>query len=193
MATKTERRMAPMPNRHDDVDDSYDDLLQRYELLRTNAEEVVRENKSLRNERTSYRSTAGVFLVLLAFVIAARFAIYEFVQDGGVTAGTIGTLSNVLFCGAAIMLLFAWAAAEWEEIGWLAVVKYAFVLVTLLFAVSEVSDGALLQGHFSAKATHPLFAGLVAVAALLMGASPLAVAAVKSIMAFLNDVLGGGR
>jgi hypothetical protein len=185
--------MAPVPNRHDDVEDSYDDLLSRYDLLRRNAEEVVQENKALRNKENSYRSTAGVFLVLLAFVIAARFAIYEFVQDGGASAGTIGTLSNVLFCGATIMLLFAWAAAEWEEIGWLAVVKYAFVFATLLFAASEVSDGAILQGHFGAKATHPLFAGLVAVVALLLAASPLAVAAVKSIMTFLNDVLGGGR
>lgn len=193
MALKTDRRITPMPNRRTDADGSYDDLLERYELLRTNAEEVVRENKALRDGKDSHRSTAGVFLVLLAFVIAARFAVYEFVQDGGVTAGTIGTLSNVLFCGAAVMLLFAWSAAEWEEIGWLAIVKYAFVFVTLLFALSEVSDGAILQGHFSAKATHPLFAGLVAIAALLLAASPLAVAAVKSIMTFLNDVLGGGR
>jgi len=192
MTTRTARRMAPAPINENDGDDRYAELLDRYNLLRTNAAEVVQEYKSLREDKAPFRSTAGVFLVLLAFVIAARLGIYEFVEDGGGAAGMIGILSDVLLCGGAIMLLFAWVCAEWNEIAWIAVVKFAFVFFALLLGASIVDDGALLHGHFSARATHPIMAGLVAIGALLLAASPLAVAAVRGIMDFLNDKMGGG-
>ena len=192
MVTRTERRAAPDLNQRSDVHDRYEDLVQRYEALRTNAEEVVRENKSLRKRGDpAARSTAGVFLILLAFLAAGRLALYMIVEDGGTTANTLGLILNVLFGGGSLLLLFAWVDAEWKEVSWLAVPKYVFVAVMLLVCASLLSDGALLRGEWSAQATHPILAGLIAIVALLLAASPLAVVAVRCILRLLNDAVTG--
>lgn len=193
MATRTERRYAPELNQQGDGQDRYEDLRQRYEFLRANAEEVVRENKALRQQAPAApQSLAGAFLILLAFVIVGRLAIFQFVQDGGATADTVGLISNVLFGAGTVVLLFVWARTEWGEIEWLAIPKFVLVFVALLFAGSVFSDGALLRGEFKAPATHPFLAGLIAIVALLLAASPLAVMCVRWILHSLQNLFGAG-
>jgi hypothetical protein len=194
MAVRNERRSTPEMNQRGDGQDPYEDLRQRYEFLRANAEEVVRENKELRKQAPGVpQSMAGAFLILLAFVIAGRLAVYQFVQDGGTTADTVGLISNLLFGGGSVLILFVWARTEWGEIEWLAIPKYVLVIVALLFAGNLFSDGALLRGEFSAPATHPFWAGLIAIAALLIAASPLAVLVVRWTLHFLHRIFGGGE
>jgi hypothetical protein len=193
MATRTERRYAPELNQQGDGQDRYEELRQRYEFLRANAEDVVRENKALRNQGGgAVRSTAGVFLILIAFITVGRLALYQFVQDGGNAADTVGLISNALFGAGSLLLLFVWIRAEWAEIAWLAIPKYVFVFVALLIAGNLFSDGALLRGDMKAPATHPILAGLIAITALLLAASPLAVLAVRWVLHFLQNLFGNG-
>jgi len=184
MAIKTERRVSAQPS---GAEDSYEDLRERYEFLRANAEEVVRENKALRNQGAPRaRSTAGVFLVLVAFVVVGRLALYSFVEDGGTGTQFIGNVTDVLFAAGSALLLYSWVRAEWAEIAWLAVPKFVFVFVMLLICTSVFSNGALLQGDWSAPPTHPILASLIAVVTLSLAASPLAIVAVSSILRLLN-------
>ena len=186
MSVRTERRAAP------DLQGEYEDLLHRYENLRTNAEEVVRENKMLRQQPSAdMRSTAGVFPIILAFMVLGRLSLHLFVGDSGSEGGPLGVLVNLLFAGGAVVLLIVWVRAEWVEISWLALPKFVLALVPLLVAASTVSDGALLHGDWRAPATHPILAGLIAVIALLAAASPLAVAVVSMVLRRLNDLVSG--
>ena len=191
MGLRTERRVNAEP---DGTDERYEELWERYESLRTDAEQVVRENKALRNQRQSnLRSTAGVFLILTAFVVAGRLAIYLFVENGGTGPEVIADLSDLLFGAGSALLLFAWVKAEWAETAWLAVPKYVFVFVMTLFCANVVNGGALLRGDWDAPPTHPVLAGLLAVAALTLAASPLAVVAVNSALRAVNGLGGHGR
>jgi hypothetical protein len=189
MTTKSERRVGSEPG---GAEDRYEDLRERYDFLRANAEEVIRENKALRNQTApSARSTAGVFLILVAFIVAGRLALYFFVENAGTGAHAIASLSDILFAAGSALLLYAWVRAEWAEVAWLAVPKFVIVFVTLLICASVFNDGALLRGDWSASPTHPILASVIAIVALSLAASPLAIVAVSSILRLLNGVSGG--
>jgi hypothetical protein len=185
----------------DDAEARYDDLLERYEFLRSNAEEVIRENTALQNQAVPapqppapvIRSTAGVFLVLLAFLVLGRCALFAFVQDWGMRESGAGTIFNLLFGPAAVLLLAVWVRAEWKEIAWLAAIKYIFVFVMLFLCTEILDGGALLSGDFDTTPTDPIAATFLAVVSLFFGASPLPVRIVRWLMRFLNAVFGGGE
>lgn len=188
MATRAERRVSP----DFDPDQRYEELLERHERLRADAEEVVRENKALRDQQTPpLRSTAGVFLILLACLIVGRLALYQFVEIDGNASAALSVLTNLLFAGGSVVLLVMWVRAEWEEVVWLAVPKFTIVFVLLLFCADVVSDGAILRGEWRAELTHPILAGVIAIAGLLMAASPLAVLLVRGALQLVNNGLGG--
>jgi hypothetical protein len=193
MPTNTARRMPPDLNERNEWQVRYEDLLERHEDLRRDAADVVRDNKAMRNDPDmAGRPLAGVFQVLLAVLVLGRLAIYEFVQHGGGDAKVIGVLSSVLFCGGAIVLLIAWIRMAWEEMQWLAIVQYVLVFVLILVSVSILDDGALLSGDFHADATHPILAAVIAVAAFLLAASPLALLAVCGVWDALTSMFKKG-
>ncbi len=193
MPANTARRMAPDMNDRDEWQVRYEDLSRRYEDLRHDAAEVVRENKAIRNAPDmAGRPLAGVFQVLLAVLVLGRLAIFEFVQHGGTEAKVIGIASSVLFCAGSIVLLFVWIRLVWEEIQWLAIVQYVLVFVLMLVSVRVLDDGALLSGDFHAGATHPILAAAIGVLTFLFAASPLALLAVHGVWDALANMFKKG-
>ena len=188
MPGKSERKYSPDVNDYADLRQAYDDLFERHENLKSDANTVAREYQAMRNDGTAMpHSTAGLFLVLAACLVVGRLVLYQFVEDAGSSAHIEGLISDVLFAAGSGVLLLSWVKSEWQEIRWLAVPKFVFVFVMLLICASTESGGALLDGDISAPAVHPIIAGLMAIATLLLAASPLFVYLAGFVFAFVND------
>lgn len=157
---------------------------------------IRREEDAMPREDGMPENVAGVFLLLIALLIAGRMALYAWAESWGARAHIEGIVSNAVFGIGAVIILIVWVDAEWQAVRWLMIPKAITIFVSVVICASAISGGALLEGVAGGSPVHPGLVALLAVAACLLAASPFWVWALRSTMRFLNNPMkafGGKR
>lgn len=118
----------------------------------------------------------GAMMLTVAVLVVGRLAIFRVIESGWPVTDAI----NGVFAIAGAIVLWRWAVATWQTLGWGVVGKAAFVLASL-----ACGTASMLR--------HPYLAGGLVVAAIVFAASPGWERLMAEVLVFIHHPVGEFR
>jgi hypothetical protein len=113
---------------------------------------------------------SSIFLILAAFIVAARLVLYSVVEAWGTRANNIGLGLSAVLGVAALCMIVLWALNDQMTEGWIVAGTSIFLLVAILICAS-VFDPVLLETGKPGPVQRPVIAAVALISCLLFAAT----------------------
>jgi hypothetical protein len=175
-------------------EDELDALREKYALLQREKEALQKQVKALQEKSKAIKpqkppKRSSIFLIIAAFLVAARLTLYIVIESWGARATDLGQYVSVVFGIAVLGAILLWGINDYAAEGWIVAGTSIFLVVAILVCAS-IFDPVLLETGEPGRVQRPVIAATALIVCLFFAASNMPRLVLGWLLIFVSDPKG---